>query len=63
MNKYDKQIEGILQLRKVILAVKDERISDLETKLQDQYDEIKNIKKTVSYLKSDNKKNVEKLSK
>jgi len=63
MNKYDKQIEGILQLRKVILAVKDERISDLETKLQDQYDKIKNIKKTVSYLKSDNKKNVEKLSK
>jgi len=48
MNKYDKQIEGIMQLRNLILTAKDERISDLETKFQDQYDEIKNIKKTVS---------------
>jgi len=46
-----------------MLAAKDEKLSDLETKFQDQSEDLKNLKKAVNSLKSENKKNVDKLSK
>jgi len=57
MSKYEKQIEGMSKLREFMLSKKDEKISELENTLKDQEDDIKNIKKNLSFIRSDNKKN------
>lgn len=63
MSNYEKQIEGMSKLREFMLSKKDEKISELENTLKDQEDDIKNIKKNLSFIRSDNKKNADKIFK
>jgi len=60
MSKYERQIEDILQLRTFLVSNKDKKIEELETKQKDMMVRNASINKT---LKSENKKNQEKLSK
>jgi len=60
MNKYERQIEDILQLRNILVSNKDKKIEELDTKLKELMVRNASINKT---LKAENKKNQEKLSK
>lgn len=63
INKYEKHIQEMVNVRTMLISTKDEKISDLDTKFYDQNEVLKRIKKSLTIIKSENKKNTEKIHK